>query len=279
MRTAQALQSAKLYAYAPPPHRQLRPSLYIEQARRAHTTANTHGDDNVFHAPAAYPRSGAWPTIRAPLIAHRGGDGDGPAIDVRERGQGLGNAQLVTAKSTCTANALIDVPQARISSIFRTMALRSVRHGIDRANAHLVGIKAPPPQCAIGNQAGRGPPALRLLSLPSARLARCAIGQLGRVTGGDELAFLHLLAVSVNRAQALQPPRQRESGGRGSALSLSPACVDDGCIWPGGLVPITPILEASATRISSSNLPAACAAAVRCCDCSAYSSCESRETL
>ena len=31
--------------------------------------------------------------------------------------------------------------------------------------------------------------------------------------------------------------------------------------------------------ISASNLPASCAAAVRCCDCSEYSSCASRETL
>ncbi len=125
-------------------------------------------------------------------------DGDRAAVDVVLVRV---DAQLVTAVQALAGERFVQFPQADIVD-GQTETLEQLRHREYRADAHLVRVTAGHGHAAVGAQ-GLQAETLGFLGFHQ-HAGAGAVGQLGGVTGGDELAFLDVEAVLEHRLQALQ---------------------------------------------------------------------------
>src|SRR5690606_37954281 len=106
--------------------------------------ADAHGDDHVFHA-AALPLDQGVPDHAGARHAIGMADGDRAAVDVQAL---IGNAELVAAVDHLHGEGLIQLPEADIVHL-QAETLQQLRHGIDRADPHLVGLAAGDRHAAI----------------------------------------------------------------------------------------------------------------------------------
>src|SRR5262245_13617308 len=109
----------------------------LKQAGGAHAAADAHGDDHVLGlAAAAFDQDmpGAARAGHAEGMADR----DRAAVDVELL---LGNAELVAAVEDLHGEGLVQLPEIDVVHL-EPEALQELGDGIDRADAHLVGLAA-----------------------------------------------------------------------------------------------------------------------------------------
>ncbi len=195
-------------------------------------------------------------------------DRDRAAVDVELV---VVDAEPVAAVDHLHGEGLVQLPEADVVDL-EAVRLEELRHGEHRADAHLVRIAAGDRDAAI--DAERREVALARELRLHQHAGAGAVGKLRGVAGGDEGAGLQLLAAGEHRLQR-RKARERRVGARALVLlQRRPPCRETAPVALSAT-----FITVGSGAISASNRPAACAAAVRCCDCSAYSSCASREIL
>src|SRR5882757_8065178 len=112
------------------------PSIHhLEQAGRAHAAADAHRHHDVLGLAAAALDQSMAGAARA---GHAEGmaDRDRAAVDVELV---VGNAELVAAVEHLHGEGLVQLPQVDVVHL-ETEALEQLGDGVDRADAHLVGL-------------------------------------------------------------------------------------------------------------------------------------------
>ena len=223
---------------------------HLEQARGAHAAADAHRHHNVAHAAPLALDQGV-PDHACAGHAVRMADRDRTAVDVEAL---VGDAEPVAAIEHLHRERLVQFPQTDVVDR-EAEALQQLRHCKHRSDAHLVGLGARDRHADIAAQRLQDR-ALRPAGFHH-DAGRRAIGELAGVARGDRA----VRRTGFSAGEAVE----RRFGAVAFVLRERDVC--DRVASPVALS--VTFMSAVTGTISASKRPAACAAAVRCCDCRA----------
>ena len=232
----------------------------LEEARRALAAADAHRHDAPLGLAALAFEQEVADAARA-RHAEGVADRDRAAVDVVLLGV---DAEGVAAVEALAREGFVELPEVDVVDL-EAGALEQLRHGVDRADAHLVGL------AARDREAAEGAEGLDAALLGFAGLHHHDRGRTVRKLRG--VAGRDVLVLAADRLQLRQALERR---GRSVALVLRDGVVDFE-VSPVSLS--FTIIVVSIGTISSSKSPASWAAAVRIWLSREYSSWYSRLTL